>query len=102
MFNALRVLGPFGAIFMSWLPAGVMVSMLTTVGTTLLTSAVLQLPRIRASFGIPALPKEPPRLPSIMESREALRKYLREGREKALQQVMERERQAREKGGKKM
>ncbi|KZP16259.1 hypothetical protein FIBSPDRAFT_696197, partial [Athelia psychrophila] len=53
IFNALRVIAPFGAICMTWLPVGVMVSMLTTVVSTLATSAVMQLPRVRGAFGIP-------------------------------------------------
>ncbi|KZP02767.1 hypothetical protein FIBSPDRAFT_905561 [Athelia psychrophila] len=46
-FNALRVIAPFGAVCMTWLPVGVMVSTLTTVVSTLATSAVMQLPRVR-------------------------------------------------------
>ncbi|KAF7985844.1 hypothetical protein HWV62_530 [Athelia sp. TMB] len=91
VFNALRVLAPLGAVCMTWLPAGVMVSMLTTVGATLATSAILQVPRIRAAAGIPPLPANPPKLPSIMESRTALKEYLRESREKALAEVARQE-----------
>ncbi|KAF7973244.1 hypothetical protein HWV62_15751 [Athelia sp. TMB] len=91
VFNALRVLAPLGAVCMTWLPAGVMVSMLTTVGATLATSAILQVPRVRAAAGIPPLPANPPRLPSIMESRTALKAYLRESREKALAEVARQE-----------
>ncbi|KZP24381.1 hypothetical protein FIBSPDRAFT_857013 [Athelia psychrophila] len=102
IFNALRVIAPFGAICMTWLPVGVMVSMLTTVVSTLATSAVMQLPRVRGAFGIPALGADAPRLPKLMESRKMLGEYLREGRAKAIEEAMRREaeKEGKGKGGK--
>lgn len=75
-----------------------MASILTGISMTALTSVILQRPPIRRVLGIPALPANPPRLPTLRESRTAFYKMLDE-QQKAAQAEIEKSRGAGKKGG---
>jgi len=81
ILNAFRLTFPFGAIFMSHLPVGVMVSVVTGIAMSSLTSVVLHRAVVRRILNIPPLPAKPPKIPTLMESRAAFYKYMKEQRE---------------------
>lgn len=95
VFNALRLASPLFAIGMAHLPVGLMVSILTGIGATYAQTAFLQIPSIRRKLGIAPLPENPPKLPSLLESRMALKVFLEEGQRKAAEQAQQAERDAR-------
>jgi len=78
MLNAFRMVLPVAGYFMAALPVGLTVSIITGIGLTALTSAILQRAVVRRMLAIPPLPASPPTLPKLSETRAAFYKWLEE------------------------
>ena len=64
-----------------------MVSALTGISMSLLVTSITQRPAVRDALNILPLPENPPKLPTFMESREALYKYLEDQKKAAEEQT---------------
>ncbi|KIM75660.1 hypothetical protein PILCRDRAFT_91999 [Piloderma croceum F 1598] len=87
IFNILRAASPLFALFMSQLPVGVAVYALTSIIMSLVITSIMQRSAVRNVLNLPPLPANPPKLPTFMESRQALLKSLHDGVKAAEEQA---------------